>query len=355
MQSVLLIPIYEPCPKALPFLKSIDPSSFSHIVIVDDGSGASFRHIFTEIAALPNFDVIGYEGNEGKGYALKCGIKHIAERYPETDSIVTADGDGQHLLADILRVRDESLSYPDALILGERDLSGPNVPKTSKFGNRWGSMYAFLETGAKIEDTQTGLRAIPKALFPLALSAAGERYEYEQNFLCDALMKAPVRKVRIATLYDEESKKGSHWRPAHDSWRLYRVFFTYLIIGLASFTLDMLIFSLLYYLSEAPDAKTLFLSCVTARLFSGALNFPLLSFITYKYRGDFGKNALLYLARFLINFGLSFGFLYLLKDASLPLWFWKIVGDSAIFCLNFALTKSILVLRRKRIQKRFRH
>jgi len=353
MNNALLIPIYEPRPNVIPFLKSIVPSSFTHIVIVNDGSGPKYQNIFDEIASFSNFIVLGYANNRGKGYALKYGISYIKKHFPLTETIITADGDGQHLLKDILRIRDESLLHLEAFILGERDFNNKEMPRKNRAGNLWGEMYVYLETGIKIKDTQTGLRALPRSLFDLAIKTPGDRYEYEQNFLSAALLNAPLHMISISTIYSDESKEGSHWHPSKDSWRLYRVFFTYLIIGLISFLIDILVFSLLYYLANKHDVLIIFLSVITARLISGIFNFSLLFFITYKWRGKPLKNALLYLGRYIVNFAASFAFLYLLKDSSLPLVIWKIIGDLGIFLVNFFLTKLINILWKRHLQKKF--
>ena len=109
--NALLIPIYEPTEKVLPFLKEFQKEDFDHFLVVDDGSGESYRPIFDSIAAETVFPVHSYPGNKGKGHALKEGIALLLKQYPELDTIVTADGDGQHLRKDILRVSSKAKEF----------------------------------------------------------------------------------------------------------------------------------------------------------------------------------------------------------------------------------------------------
>lgn len=56
---------------------------------------------------------------------------------------------------------------------------------------------------------------------PLALSTEGDRYEYEMNFLVEAVKTAPLVMIPIETVY-EKGNAGSHFRPVRDSLLIYR-------------------------------------------------------------------------------------------------------------------------------------
>ncbi|MCI2111551.1 MAG: glycosyltransferase [Bacilli bacterium] len=112
MKQALLIPIYMPNDKVVPFLKRMNPKDFSAFVVVDDGSGEASRPLFDEIRALPGFEVISYPENAGKGHALKTAFEFIRANRPDIGGVVTADGDGQHAYEDILRVRDAPRGQP---------------------------------------------------------------------------------------------------------------------------------------------------------------------------------------------------------------------------------------------------
>jgi len=61
----------------------------------------------------------------------------------------------------------------------------------------------------------------------LALSEEGSRYEYEMNYLMDAVHFAPVKYVPIETVYEDDNR-ASHFRPVVDSCRIYSRFLRFL-------------------------------------------------------------------------------------------------------------------------------
>lgn len=337
MKTALLIPIYQPTGAVLPFLASIEPSSFALVVVVDDGSGDAYAPIFEAIRSLANFHVISYPKNAGKGHALKRGFAYLKEEHPEIEGVVTADGDGQHCLADILRVRDALTKEPDHLILGERDFSLPNVPKHNKWGNKLSALYFHLATGVKVSDTQTGLRGIPASLFSLALECPGERYEYEMSFLMDAVKLAPVTPLSIQTIYD--GNKSSHFHPFRDSLRIYKIPLLYLLVALASFGIDEGLFTLFSAIGPTDRLYEILVATVGARLLSGAFNFTLENYFVFSARGKTKEHLGKYLLVFAVNMALSFGLTYAFSALPENLTLIKIVVDVVLFLVNYFVSR----------------
>ena len=170
---VYLIPAYKPDDSMLPFIKELMQHT-ADIVVVNDGSGPAFDHIF---ASLENdgVKVVSYPENHGKGYALRTGFKYIFDSYTDVSGIVTADCDGQHTVKDIMRISAALEEHPDRLIVGGRALK-ENVPLRSRIGNSAMRNIYRLATGYKLRDTETGLRGIPSRLFDKLLSLKGDRY-----------------------------------------------------------------------------------------------------------------------------------------------------------------------------------
>ena len=104
--------------------------------MVDDGSGPSYSHFFEELKQYPECEVLGYEVNQGKGYALKYGMRHVQAAYPDTPGVVTADSDGQHTAPDCIKIAEAMIAQPNKLVLGSRDFSLGFIPPKSRFGNR---------------------------------------------------------------------------------------------------------------------------------------------------------------------------------------------------------------------------
>jgi glycosyltransferase involved in cell wall biosynthesis len=347
---ILVIPIYQPSVLVLPFLKSIAPSDFQKVVVVDDGSGETYQPIFQSVADFPNFELISYPTNGGKGHALKTAFDYIKKMHPEASGVVTADGDGQHALTDILKVRDALLSHPTSLVLGVRDFHGKDVPKHNKMGNRFSAAYFHLATGVKLGDTQTGLRGIPKNLFPLALESKGERYEYEMNFLLEAVKEAPLVQIGIQTIYD--GNKSSHFHPFRDSARIYKTPLIYILVSLLSWVIDLGLFTL--FIAVGPD-ETLYkilVGTIGARLISGSFNFTMNYFFVFDSKGDLRGKLLRYAVVFFINMALSFGLTYAFNALPANLTFIKFVVDFILFTVNYFVSRSWIFAKKMTAKKK---
>jgi glycosyltransferase involved in cell wall biosynthesis len=337
MKQALVIPIYQPNEKVLPFLATFKKDDFALLLVVDDGSGVSYQPIFDAIKALKTFEVLSYPKNGGKGHALKTAFHFLAEHHPEISGVVTADGDGQHAYKDILAFRDALNAHPDSLVMGVRDFSGKDVPSHNRIGNRLSALYFRLATGVKLGDTQTGLRAIPSALFPLALESKGERYEYEMNFLLEAVKEAPLIQVGIETIYD--GNKSSHFHPFRDSLRIYKTPILYLFVALLSEGLDLGFFTLFASIGPNDALYKILVATVGARLLSGAFNFSLEYFLVFENQGGFAKKMGRYALIFFLNMGLSFGFTYAFDYLPANLTFIKFVVDFVLFVANYFVAR----------------
>ncbi len=293
--TAVLIPSYQPDRKLPPYVAQLLGAGFAKIVVVDDGSGAAYDGIFTALGqqADPRVRVIRYTPNHGKGYALRVGMRCLWEECPECAYVLTADSDGQHTVADTLRMAEALHADSRGLLLGSRDFSLPNVPAKSRMGNRITSAVFRVLYGQLVGDTQTGLRGFARALLPRFLQTKGDRYEYEMNQLIDCSTdRIPIRALPIETVY-ENNNENSHFNPVKDSWRIYRVIlsriFRFIAASLISFLVDYGIYLLLnnVFRLHVPALNQtvgfLFvrfvarigLAAVLARIVSSTLNFLL--------------------------------------------------------------------------------
>ena len=215
---VLLIPAYRPDKKYTEFVKLLMAADYT-VVSVDDGSGEDCRPLFDEAKSM-GVDVIGYEENHGKGYALRYGIKHISENYPDAEGIITADCDGQHTIKDLRRVVETLKANPDKVVTGGRFAEGVKIPFRSALGNGFSRWQFKVATGVKIRDTQTGLRGFPISSVPYLLKEKGDRYEYEMNVLLRLHdWGYEIIEIPIETIYLEDNAT-SHYHPIRDSFRV---------------------------------------------------------------------------------------------------------------------------------------
>lgn len=335
-QVAVLIPAYEPNEYLLDTAK--DLLAVAPIVVVDDGSSPSCAAYFDQLEAL-GVCVCHHDRNRGKGAALKTGIRYIAEHLPDCAGIVTADADGQHAPADIRRVAERTVQAGDALVLGVRDLNQAHVPKNSSLGNRITSKVFRLITRIDCPDTQTGLRGIPAALFPLALAAEGDRYEYEMNFLLDAAgQKFKFDMLPIQTIYLDDNR-ASHFRVVRDSFLIYRRPFTFLLGALLSTLVDLTAFSLLLRFLFHGDRSHVFLASVLARVLSGCVNFVFNKRLTFRSEGNSLRESLRYLCLFLVVMLVSSKGAALLSWLPLPMVLIKAVVDTLLFVGNYFIER----------------
>lgn len=304
-ENLVLIPAFEPDEGLLSFVEDLLAKSLN-VLVVDDGSGRDFASVFARLPEAVTF--LSYDTNRGKGHAMKYAMKVVAEAMPQVKFIVTADADGQHSPEDTLKILQAVHDNPDALVLGVRDFP-ENTPLRSRIGNRLTAKIFGRLTGIKdLEDTQTGLRAFSTEHLDLLLSIEGERYEYEMRQLMDWTKHSlSIVQVPILTIYRDAENSTSHYSAVKDSARIFKslldngeaVLFT--ASGIVSFTLDFLLFNLLYYFTKPLHLSyALAIPNVAARLISANLNFYLNRNFVFESKDSVFKDVVQYFALVLV-------------------------------------------------------
>ena len=280
-EAVILIPSLEPDDRLPAYISRLSESGFARIVVVDDGSAASYQPIFQELETVPGTAVLHHEVNRGKGVALKTGYRYILDRMKGVTGVITADADGQHTVEDCLRLAEKLKEGKRALYLGSRDFSLDHVPPKSRIGNRTTSVLFKLLYGQWVSDTQTGLRAFRAEDLPFMIDVEGERFEYEMNVLIAcARADLPMIPVTIETVYENENK-GSHYHPFKDSMRIFKVllrgFVKFMGSSLICVLIDQGVFNLLnlavFGNGQAKAGSLILASTVIARVISAGANF----------------------------------------------------------------------------------
>ena len=154
MEIAVLIPAYQPDSVLISLVQALHRENF-RLIVTDDGSGPAYADIFS--ALLPYAEVLTCPENRGKGHALKCALRHLAADPQGCRAFITADADGQHTVADILRVR-EALLSGSRFVLTTRTLHGKSVPLRSRVGNDLSRFFFSLAAGCFLEDNQSGPR-----------------------------------------------------------------------------------------------------------------------------------------------------------------------------------------------------
>lgn len=350
-QIAIIVPSLNPDEKFLNLLRDLQEEGFEDVVVVNDGSSADYDHYFETARDTYGCTVLTHAVNQGKGRALKTAFNHLLSRRDACPYAVTVDSDGQHRIADIIKVSETVQANPDSLVLGCRDFVSKdnNIPARSRFGNRITSGVLHLLCGVKLSDTQTGLRGFSPATMRHFMTTKGERFEYETNMLLDARESGMVfREVPIETVYIEENKT-SHFNPLLDSFRIYAVFAKFILSSLSSWVVDITLFSLFFWLlsmflhedtvllgiSFAPDA---FFATLAARVISAIFNYSLNKKRVFKStkKGTLLRYAVLSVSQVLIA-GAITSFLLPLLNCNATLL--KLVVDIVLFILSFGLQR----------------
>ncbi len=275
----VVLPSLDPDEKLIAVVDGLLEYGFSDIILVNDGSKQENLHYFTDLAAQhPQIHLLHHEVNKGKGAALKNAFRYFLANRPHGFGVVTVDGDNQHHPEDT-RACCEHMLKTGRTVLGCRDFTLDHVPARSRFGNQVTSAIFKIFVGMTISDTQTGLRAIPRAVLEELVEVYGDRFEYETNMLLAFKTKGiSFDEVKIRTVYIEENK-SSHFRVIHDSWRIYKLilahFFRYTLSSVACFFVDSSLVYLLTRLlgSVLTDPLLSGISTVGARVVSSLINF----------------------------------------------------------------------------------
>ena len=296
-------------------------AGFEHIVVVDDGSDEEHKHWFEELRQLPQVHLLVHEVNKGKGRALKDAFAFVHEQLGELKGVVTIDGDGQHLLPDIIACAERMLLEEDKVVMGCRDFSLPDVPPRSVTGNRLTAAMFRICYGIKISDTQTGLRAIPARYLDFFTEIEGERFEYETNMLLQ-MKRRGIKFVEqpIETVYDKE-EYSSHYNALRDSWRIFKVMAKFLLSSGAAFLIDTAIFYILMKLFAARwGTFAPSISLVIARVVSSFVNFNANKSFVFQSRGDYKRAMLRYyllcVVQLALNAALTNGLVALIGNAA---------------------------------------
>ena len=338
MAITVLIPALNPAESLLGVVDALVASDkINAIILINDGSKAECDTLFQKASVSPKVKLLRHAVNLGKGAALRTGMNHFLCTAAASDVLVTADADGQHLPADILAVGIRAEQTPGELVLGARAFSG-DVPLRSRFGNDLTrSIFRYL-IGKKVADTQTGLRAIPRALMPRLMRRKANGYEFELEMLIIAAREhVPITSVPIQTVY-LDGNSSSHFNPLMDSMRIYFIFVRFLSSSLIAAAVDFIIFAILMSMSVHLGWSIFF-----ARVVSGTLNHRMNHRYVFRSRSDLWSSLASY-ALFLALLGLVsfFSIEALMRRYDWSPYLAKLTVEALIFICSFAVQRAFV-------------
>jgi len=355
----VIIPTLDPSEKICTVADQLYEAGFGEIIVVNDGSGDGCRKIFEALESKPFCRVLHHSCNKGKGAALKTAFMDYLLRHPDGAGCITADDDGQHRISDIVMIAEGFSGEPDTLWLGCRNFLQSNVPWKSRIGNLLTRAIFRSLAGISISDTQTGLRAMPRAMMENSLAIRYDRFEFETAvLLCARENNITIREKFIETVYIDNNS-GTHFRPFRDAALIYGVIFRHIfcqlfrfvLSGMSSALIDALAFTCFLFVAEkfVPEdgdkALPLLAACCGARLISATWNFLLNRYWVFAtdktHRTGGVKSALQYAALCCLILLLSYKMVWLVSFfvpfRTLPLW--KLLIDTLLFILSFLVQK----------------
>lgn len=203
----IVIPAYnesmrlgEPLRKVIDFVSSSMPDA--EIIVVDDGSSDDTANVagsvFGEFSDIVS-NVIRYEPNRGKGFAVKTGLlAATADIALFSDADLSTPIEEMHKLVDPIRRGEFDVTFGSRAL--DRSLIGTHQPWRREQGGKVMNLIIRMMSGLKFSDTQCGFKAFNMAKFRSLLDVMSiDRFGFDVEFLFVAnyhglaLTEIPVR------------------------------------------------------------------------------------------------------------------------------------------------------------------
>ncbi|WP_122053812.1 glycosyltransferase [Vibrio sp. Evd11] len=198
------------------------------IIIVDDGSELTTKQFLAPLAENSNVTLVTLEQNQGKGGAVKAGIKRAQEL--GFSHAIQIDADGQHDLEALPALVEASQAKPQRLISGQ-PVYDESVPKARLYGRYATHIWVWIETlSLSIKDSMCGFRAYPidKTQTVLNKYDVGSRMDFDIEILVRLYWEGcDIDFVETRVIYPENgiSHFDALWDNVKISWMHTRLFF----------------------------------------------------------------------------------------------------------------------------------
>ncbi|MCK8071944.1 glycosyltransferase family 2 protein [Vibrio sp. 1CM23M] len=198
------------------------------IIIVDDGSESATKQFLAPLTDSPSVTLVTLEQNQGKGGAVKAGIKRAQEL--GFSHAIQIDADGQHDLEALPALIQASQAKPMRLISGQ-PIYDDSVPKARLYGRYATHIWVWIETlSLSIKDSMCGFRAYPINQTQAVLSKydVGSRMDFDIEILVRLYWEGcDIDFVETRVIYPENgiSHFDALWDNVKISWMHTRLFF----------------------------------------------------------------------------------------------------------------------------------
>ena len=191
-------------------------TQLDQVLVVDDGSTDA-----TEAEARASgAEVIRHSVNQGKGAAIKTGLRELSAR-PGLEYALILDGDGQHLPEEIPNFLAAAERTHAPMLVGTRMSDTRTMPFVRRMTNRFMSSQISRVCGQRVPDSQCGFRMIHRDLAPALAAIATVKFDYETEMLVVASRRGcTIAAVPVSTIYGDEKSKI---HPVRDTIRFYQM------------------------------------------------------------------------------------------------------------------------------------
>lgn len=186
------------------------------VLVVDDGSTDGTERE----ARAAGVEVIRHPVNQGKGAAIKTGLRDLTARAGIEYALIL-DGDGQHLPEEIPNFLAAANSTRAPMLVGTRMSDTSRMPFVRRMTNRFMSWQISRACGQVVPDSQCGFRMVHRDLAPAMVAIATTKFDYETEMLVVASRRGlPIAAVPISTIYGDEVSKI---HPIRDTLRFFEM------------------------------------------------------------------------------------------------------------------------------------
>ena len=217
---IVLVPAYNEVETIGQIIAEIKKYS-DKIIVVNDGSLDDTGEKAQKAGAI----VLKHSKNLGKGAALKTGFEYILKNFPEVQTVIIMDADGQHDPSEIKNFLATRHIQKADLIIGERQFHNSQNRKILILRKIWNKLISFLisvVSGSRIKDSQSGFRLINAVLISKILPELKTNdYRIESEFIFrSAQREAVIIEIPIKNTFNKKANLKSFFR---DIWRLFKI------------------------------------------------------------------------------------------------------------------------------------
>ena len=184
------------------------------VLVVDDGSTDQT----SDEARAAGVEVIRHEKNQGKGAAIKTGLRELTSRNG-VEWVLILDGDGQHLPEEIPHFL--NAAGDAAMIVGNRMSDTRTMPFVRKLTNLTMSGLISAIIGQRVPDSQCGFRMFRRDLASALVDVPSSNFDFESEMLAIAARRGvKIAAATVSTVYGDERSKI---HPLRDTVRFFKL------------------------------------------------------------------------------------------------------------------------------------